>query len=159
MLHEGDNKRAGKLFDFLINEKNPNGFAVGCSYYWRGILLEKLYHNTDDAFDSYLQVHAYPSCLVYTDDSYIRAARISRSRKKRDTALALYSIRIPQIDYYKNEMRKIFSSIDIAIECNDITNRVRQVMRVDEIARAKPEYENLAETIYKELCATESTNI
>ena len=158
MIRGGDSKRSAKLFDFLINEKNPNGFAVGCSYYWRGILLEKLYHNTDDAFDSYLQVHAYPTCLVYTDDSYIRAARICRLRRKRDTALALYSIRIPQIDYYKNEFRKIFASIDIARECNDSTNRVRQVMRADEIARAKPKYEKLAENLYDELCGITFTN-
>jgi len=158
MLHEGDNKRAGKLFDFLINKNNPNGFTVGNSYYWQGILLEELYHNTDDAFDAYLQVHAHPACLVFTDDSYIRAARICRFRGKRDTALALYSIRIPQIDYYKNEMRKIFSSIDIARERNNITNRIRQVMRADEIVLSKPKYKNLADNLFNELCGIASTN-
>ncbi len=158
MLHKGDNKRAGRIFDFLINDKNPNGFAVGSSYYWRGVLLEELYHNTDAAFDAYLQVHAYPACLVYTDDSYIRAAKISRFHGKRDTALALYSIRIPMIDYYKNEFRKISASIDIARECKDLTNRVRQVMRANELSQCKPKYEKLADSVYKDLCGRTSTN-
>ena len=157
MLKAGDSKRSGKLFEFLINEKNPNGFTVGNSYYWRGFLLKELYHNIDAAFDSYLQVHAYPSCLVYTDDSYIRAAEICRFRGKRDTALALYSIRIPQVDYYKNEFRKIFASIDIARESKDLTNRVRQVMRADEIALCEPKYENLGEDLFKSLCSLAST--
>ena len=158
MIKAGDTKHSFKLFNFLINTNNPNGFSVGCSYYWRGVILEDFYHNTDAAFNAYLQVHAYPSCLVYTDDSYIRAARICRFQRKRDTALALYSIRIPQIDYYKNEIRKVFASIDIARETKDLANRVRQVMRADEIARAKPKYEKIAENLYQELCAIADTN-
>ncbi|MCK5852082.1 hypothetical protein KAH27_03545 [bacterium] len=158
MIKSGDINRSFNLFSFLISDKNPNGFTVGSSYYFRGVILEELYHNTEAAFDAYLQVHAYPACLVYTDDSYIRAARISRFRKKRDTALALYSIRVPQIDYYKNEFRKIFASIDIARERNDLTNRVRQVMRANELSQCKPKYEKLADSVYKDLCGRTSTN-
>ncbi|RLD46725.1 MAG: hypothetical protein DRI94_14520, partial [Bacteroidetes bacterium] len=158
MIKKGNVKRSFKLFNFLINEKNPSGFTVGGSYYFRGVILEDFYHDTDAAFDAYLKVHAYPACLVFTDDSYIRAAKICRFRRHRDTALALYSIRIPQIDYYKNEIRKIFASIDIARESKDLANRVRQVMRADEIARAKPKYEKIAENLYQELCATTDTN-
>ena len=158
MIKKGDVKRSFKLFNFLINDKNPSGFTVGGSYYFRGVILERIYHDLDSAFDAYLQVHAHSACLVFTDDSYIRAAQISRFRGKRDTALALYSIRIPMIDYYKNEFRKIFASIDIARECKDLTNRVRQVMRANEIAHAKPKYEKLADFVYKNLCGRISTN-
>ena len=129
MIRKGDLNRSIKLFKFLINDKNPSGFTVGNSHYWYAYYLYFIQKDRTNALNHYLQVHKYSSCLVFTDASYCRAARIYNELGKPDIALALYSIQIPHIDHWEREMLKADRSFDIAIHQGDYSNAIYQIER------------------------------
>ncbi len=133
MVSQGDFARAKNLFELLVAPANPDGFTLGNSHYWLGVLLHEISHQPNAALPHFLEVHRYPACLVFTDASYIKAAELYRLRGRRDTALALYAIRIPSIDYHKNELYKVRASADLARESGDVTNQVRQLMRLEDL--------------------------
>lgn len=124
-----DENRSAKLFKFLINDNNPNGFTVGNSHYWYARHLYFVKKDSKNALNHYLQVHKYPSCLVFTDAAYCRAAGIYNEIGKPDIALALYSVQIPHIDHWRREMLKAERSFKIAIEQNDYSNAIYQIER------------------------------
>jgi tetratricopeptide (TPR) repeat protein len=141
MVWNKEEDRSAKLFKFLINENNQNGFTVGNSHYWFARHLYFVKKDSTNALNHYLQVHKYPSCLVFTDAAYCRAGGIYNEFGKRDTALALYSIKIPHIDHWQREIWKAERSFKIAIQQEDYSNAIYQIER-----------KNIA------LAATKSTN-
>ncbi len=139
MVWNNDEIRAAKLFEFLINTNNPNGFTVGNSHYW---LAHHLYYEKNDltnALNHYLLVHTFPACLVFTDASYYEAAEIYLEFGKTNTAIALYSIQIPYIDYWEKEFYKAEKTINIFLQQNDIKNAVHQILRSKRVKKCKPE--------------------
>ena len=131
MVRNKDDDRALNLFNFLINENNPNGFSVGSSHYWVGRYLYFFEKDITNALNHFLVVHSLPSCLVFTDASYCRAAKIYNEMEKPKTALALYAIQVPHIDYWWRELEKAERSYYIAYNLKDITNAVRQIERAN----------------------------
>ena len=138
MVYDKDNERAAKLFQFLINENNPNGFTVGNSHYWLARDLYFFQKDKETALEHYLLVHSLPSCLVFTDASYCRAAKIYTEMGKTNTALALYSIQIPHIDYWWREMWKAKLSCYLSFQIWDVTNIVRQIERANLALKQEP---------------------
>jgi len=134
MVSQGDFARAKNLFELLVAPANPDGFTLGNSHYWLGVLLHQIDHQSNAALPHFLEVHRHPACLVFIDAAYCKAAELYRLRGLRDTAQALYAIRIPSIDYHKNELYKSRASNDLARETGDVTNQVRQLMRLEDLA-------------------------
>ena len=129
MVWNKDEDRSAKLFKFLINENNPNGFTVGNSHYWYARHLYYIQKDRTNALIHYLSVHKFPACLVFTDAAYCRVGRIYNELGKSDIALALYSIQIPHIDHWEREMLKTDRSFDIAIQQEDYSNAIYQIER------------------------------
>ena len=142
MVYDKDDNRAANLFEFLINENNPNGFTVGNSHYWFARYLSLFKKDMTNALDHYLLVHSLPSCLVFTDASYCRAARIYTEMGKTNTALALYAVQIPHIDYWWKEMWKAKQSCYISFHIWDVTNIVRQIERANLAIKQEPRSTN-----------------
>lgn len=128
-------RRAENLFTLLLAPENSNGFTKGNAHFWLAWLRASQHRDLDGALQHYLRVHAYPACLVYTDAAYYHAANLYALRRKQDTALALLAIRVPSIDYYKNEMRKATASYESARSAGDLTNQIRQLLRYDYAAQ------------------------
>ena len=123
--------RAAVVCSFLLSSGNPDRFTIGNSHYWLGHYLAFLCETPDlDAGMTHLvKVHEYPSCLVFVDSSYCEVAEILARRGMTDTALALFSIRIPSVDFRPREMWKAECSFRLASLENDVTNMVRQLER------------------------------
>ena len=132
-------ERSSKLFDFLINPNNPNGFTVGNSHYWLGHYLYKEKNDLTNALNHYLLVHTFSACLVFTDASYYEAAEIYLAFGKTNTAVALYSVQIPYIDYWEKEFYKAEKTINIFLQQKDIKNAVHQILRSKRVKKCNPE--------------------
>ena len=139
MVWNEDKIRASKLFEFLTNTNNPNGFAVGNSHYWLANYLYKEKNDLTNALNHYFLVHTFPSCLVFIDASYYEAAEIYLAFGKTNVAIALYSVQIPYIDYWEKEFYKAEKTFNIFLQQRDITNAVRQILRSKRVKKCKPE--------------------
>ncbi len=138
MMYNEDDDRAANVFKLLVSTNNLNGFALGNSHYWLGRYFYFIKKDKAAALKHYLLVHSLPSCLVYTDASYCCAARIYNDIGKPETALALYSVQIPHIDYWWKELEKAERSFYIAFLYDDITNAVRQIERANRALKQVP---------------------
>lgn len=132
--------RAAKVFNFLMRQGNPDGFARGSSHYWLAVYYWAFAQprDPDRALRHALATHKHPACLVFIDCSYNLAAHIFVNRGRPDLALALYSIRVPSAAYQGLEYWKAEQSTRIACRSGDLTNAVRQIER----ARAATETPN-----------------
>ncbi|MCX7005259.1 MAG: hypothetical protein NTV22_18580 [bacterium] len=129
-----DYARAEKLFGLLVAPTNPDGFTKGNSHYWLAHLLYARHGDAQQALPHFLQVHAYPACLVFTACAYLEAAQIYHGMGQRDIALALYATQIPSIDYWRNEHSAATASLPIAFEQGDVTNVAVQIVRLQRAA-------------------------
>jgi tetratricopeptide (TPR) repeat protein len=127
----GQHHRAAKLFTFLLDPRNPDGFARGSSEYWLAVYYWAFAQPRDAerALRHALAVHNHPACLVFIDCAYNLAAEIYARRGQPDLALALFSINVPSASYQSLEYWKAECSLRIACRMNDLTNAVRQLER------------------------------
>ena len=121
--------RAERLFCFLLLPANTNGFARGNSHFWTAHLLRYHHHDPSNALPHYLAVHRHAACLVFTDAAYCEAARIYATWGKTNTALALFAVQVPSIDYWRKEQWKALCSFHLALASKDYTNAAWQVLR------------------------------
>jgi len=133
-----DAVRAANLFAFLTSSNNIDGFVLGAGYYWLGHIQHCFLDDITNGLKNILQTHNYPACLVFTDASYYEAAKIYKQLGFNKTALALYGIRIPNIDYWYNELWKAECSFYIARDDGNATNAVRQIERAKLALAANP---------------------
>jgi len=130
MYYRKHELRAGNLFLFLISDKNPNRFTIGNSYYWLAVILNDDLKDEKTAFKYYMMVHKYPACLVFTANSYIKAADILINMFQIENPLALLAIDVPTYNYKKIKCLRHLISANLCFNKSDYTNAVRHLQVV-----------------------------
>ena len=130
MYYQKNDFRAVNLFLFLINDKNVNKFTVGNSYYWLAVIFNDDLKNEEMAFKYYMMVHKYPACLVFTANSYIKAADILVNMFQIENPLALLAVDVPTYNYENVKCLRHLISANLCFNKRDYTNAVRHLQVV-----------------------------
>ncbi|MBP5626791.1 hypothetical protein J6X96_01310 [bacterium] len=128
--------KAYRLFKFLLNHENSDGFVKGASLFYLGRILFKLRNDQfdydeekrkKDALGFFLSVPSYPTCLTYISYAYIMASEILYEFNCFNSAMLLCMIDVPSIDYASVKQRKHRKAAEYALAAGSITNYVKNI--------------------------------
>jgi len=126
-FNHGKKERAEDLIAFLLQDVNKNGFIKGNTFFYKSRVARVWYDDYTNSIENVLQVHKYPSCLVYIASAYFDAAKMFRTLGSYELELAFASVEIPNIDNISKNMGRNLLSAEACMSTGDNTNGIRHL--------------------------------